>query len=592
MSRNVMFCHEVSWSAARRVRTGSRSATQKGRPRWPPLGRHLTTPSPVSSPHRRPPHPHSGALSHTLLRFQYLDSTFERLVRPPPRSLTLRLKFVQLKNFKRFAELTIQSVPPEAKLIILLGPNGCGKSSLFDAFQRKLKMGRLIGIREEWNKYYQRSTINIATETDGIHLEFHGDGPSSTDDFKKSLYIRSAYRHDPSFRETTIQQQRDLLDRHAVHRLIDTDKTVENNYQRLIWRLLKQVTTPGLTTDEIMRVTIGDLQKSMSAVFGDVHLDALVAAQETGTFTFTKKESRNFLYENLSAGEKATFDLLLDVVVNKIAFDDTIYCIDEPEAHLSTRVQGTLLKELYRLLPSNCQLWLATHSLGMVRTAQEIRSESPEHVVFLDMGFNPDGTTRDYDKPQTVEPAEPDYNFWSRHYAVALDDMSRLLAPDCIVLCEGSTEDDEPALDESCYNKIFAQEFPQTRFISVGPATKVERRMGDLLPVLDRIVKGMSIIRLRDRDNLTPEEIDERRKNGVRVLSEYRNLESMLLSDSVLSRLCYSVGGSDCAAAILQARDGALDRPSVQYASDDLKPAAQAVHHAARTILKMSRAGK
>ena len=35
-------------------------------------------------------------------------------------------------------------------------------------------------------------------------------------------------------------------------------------------------------------------------------LDALVSAQETGTFTFTKRKSRNFLYEHLSAGEKGS----------------------------------------------------------------------------------------------------------------------------------------------------------------------------------------------------------------------------------------------------------------------------------------------
>ena len=212
--------------------------------------------------------------------------------------------------------------------------------------------------------------------------------PTSESDLKKSLYVRSAYRHDPSFRETTIQQQGDVLDRHAVQRLIDTDQIVQNNYHRMIWRLLRQATTPGLTTDAIMEETIGDLQESMKLVFGDISVDALVSAEDTGTFTFTKGASKNFLYENLAAGEKAAFDLLLDIVVNKAKFDDSLYCIDEPEAHLNTGVQRTLLKELCRLMPENCQLWLATHSIGMVRAAQEMRAEHAEQVIFLDMGFD------------------------------------------------------------------------------------------------------------------------------------------------------------------------------------------------------------
>ena len=441
-------------------------------------------------------------------------------------------------------------------------------------------------------RYYQRKTTETVAETEEVSLEFHGGNPTSVADLKKSLYVRSAYRHEPSFTGTTIKQPSDVLDRHAVLRLIDTDQTVSNNYQRIIWRLLGKVTTPGLTTNDILKETIGDLQKSMKIVFKDIRLDALVSAQDIGTFTFTKGKSRNFLYENLSAGEKAAFDLLLDIVVNKGAFNDSLYCIDEPELHLNTKLQGTLLKELYRLVPGNSQLWLATHSIGIVKTAQEIRAEHPEHVVFLDMGFHPDGKLRNYDEPQTIEPADPDHGFWSRHYAVALDDMAELLAPDRLVLCEGSTEDDDPAFDESCYNKIFAREFPRTRFVSVGSAMTVEKRMRDLLPVLDRIIGGTSIVRFRDRDNLTLEEIRDKHAEGVRVMAKYRNIESMLLSNGVLSKLCDSLGRPDCFATIKAARDNALARPGVQCAIDDLKPAAQAVHQAASAQLELPRAGE
>ena len=65
----------------------------------------------------------------------------------------MRLQSVQIKNFKRFVDLTIQNLPPDAKLVVLLGPNGCGKSSLFDAFQRRLKVDHFYGMSEVLKRY-------------------------------------------------------------------------------------------------------------------------------------------------------------------------------------------------------------------------------------------------------------------------------------------------------------------------------------------------------------------------------------------------------------------------------------------------------
>ena len=56
----------------------------------------------------------------------------------------MRITKVELKNFKRFTDLTIDGIPPDAKLVLLIGSNGAGKSSVFDAFE---SMNR--GIREE-----------------------------------------------------------------------------------------------------------------------------------------------------------------------------------------------------------------------------------------------------------------------------------------------------------------------------------------------------------------------------------------------------------------------------------------------------------
>lgn len=47
----------------------------------------------------------------------------------------MKLKEIHLKKFKRFTDLTITAIPSSARLVVLVGPNGCGKSSVFDAFK-------------------------------------------------------------------------------------------------------------------------------------------------------------------------------------------------------------------------------------------------------------------------------------------------------------------------------------------------------------------------------------------------------------------------------------------------------------------------
>lgn len=51
----------------------------------------------------------------------------------------MKIKEVRLKRFKRFTDLTITGIPETARLIILVGPNGSGKTSIFEAFNHLYK---------------------------------------------------------------------------------------------------------------------------------------------------------------------------------------------------------------------------------------------------------------------------------------------------------------------------------------------------------------------------------------------------------------------------------------------------------------------
>ena len=149
-----------------------------------------------------------------------------------------------------------------------------------------------------------------------------------------------------------------------------------------------------------------------------LNLNSLGNPLEDGTFHFTKGVSRGFSFKNLSGGEKAAFDLILDLVVVRRYYNDTLFCIDEPESHMNARLQAKLLTVLYNLVPENCQLMLATHSIGMMRCARDIEAANPGSVVFLDF----EGL--DFDVPQKIMPTAPDRTFWKSAYDIALDDLA------------------------------------------------------------------------------------------------------------------------------------------------------------------------
>ena len=85
----------------------------------------------------------------------------------------MRIKNIRLKNYKRFTELTIADVPATARLVVLVGPNGTGKSSVFDSFLLKASAAvdnyRLSGNTEQYyEKVLQSQTTMRSRAASGL----------------------------------------------------------------------------------------------------------------------------------------------------------------------------------------------------------------------------------------------------------------------------------------------------------------------------------------------------------------------------------------------------------------------------------------
>ena len=478
----------------------------------------------------------------------------------------MKIKSVHLHNYKRFVDLTLTEIPANNRLVVLIGPNGSGKSSLFDAFLLKSWSPRrnydTYG-DSSYGGYYNRGpggsqyTSEIAN---AIGIEFHSRADLAPTEWAAVFNIRSAYRNEPDFRLQSIEPVQSSQQSQRFSRIIDANQTVSDNYKRLTWKRQVDIDRDAeddMTVGQYRREFLRDLQAAMHDLFTEpsLSLQDFGGVQDAGAFRFSKGTAVDFHYKNLSGGEKAAFDLLLDIFVKRSEYKDAIYCIDEPEAHIASALQAPLLKAMLTLVPDESQLWIATHSIGIVKQAFELMKKEG-NVVFLD--FSED----DFDRPVVIRPRVPNRSFWQTTYKVALDDMADLIAPQNVVICEGSKTQADKGFDADCYNRLFAETHSDTLFVSYGSSGEVENSQS-LMSVIGAIAIGVTVWRVIDRDDMDPDERAVAIEGGIRVLRR-RELENYLYDPEVLRTFLKRTGKEDIADDILNKRQellGSVDMP-------------------------------
>ena len=305
----------------------------------------------------------------------------------------MRIKEIHARDFKRFFDLRIHNIPEAARLVVLLGINGTGKTCVFEALNHWRK-NRYVDYYH--TKYREAESNEPHTITKAkVAVTFYGEEPKG-EAKKRAIYLRSAYRNEPHFQTSSIGAAPKVEDEemNRLELLVNDDKRVQQNYKRIVantvYELFNKPDDDETITIKMLRETfIGPLRESMKRVFGDLVLQGVGDPHQGGTFLFEKGTSKGFPYVNLSAGEKDAFDVLLDISLRKDVFTDSVYCIDEPDLHMHSRLQARLLDELFGLVPHSSQLWIATHSIGMIRKAIDIERSKPGSVIFLDFRQKP-----------------------------------------------------------------------------------------------------------------------------------------------------------------------------------------------------------
>lgn len=297
----------------------------------------------------------------------------------------MKIKNIELKNFKRFTNLIISDIPETSKLVLLIGSNGSGKSSLFDAFDW-LNKGPHKGLPHDYKEYYKKNgndESSISIELAGNrHIIKHDLSVKEGSDLIQKFLGRSGIRIVPRITNNA-NPDSVLHDQDSPSTYIEHDTRFVNDvflYIQEINNALRKPVFSGVQVDvpKIFMDSIKPLNDSLLKIFGEDKATTIQIAEfqdaspHTPAKLIFKKGDSKINYDLLSHGEKQIVILLLNFIVRRKYYDDSIIFIDEMDSHLNTALQYNLIDEIVtRWIPNNAQLWTASHALGFIDYAKK-----------------------------------------------------------------------------------------------------------------------------------------------------------------------------------------------------------------------------
>ena len=427
----------------------------------------------------------------------------------------MKIKSLQLKNFKRFTDLTLQGIPEDAKLVLLIGSNGSGKSSVFDGIAYFAKNNKVSVASSDYiSKNADVPEIHIGTEYGQVGI-VGGNFRTVSQITSTSFYGRSSFRQIPRLLRTSLGSRFDIVrdsDRPAT--FIDRDERFENDLEHIYGRLLREYFVNN-DRSKIIEEVVNPINNSFERVFGNsngtkLRLKEIIPPLEgkVAQINFEKGNS-SFHYNYLSAGEKEVFNILINLLARKEYYQDTVFFYDEIDLHLNTKLQFNFLKEIIEhWIPNNCQLWTASHSLGFIQYAKE----SDQAVIF-------DLDDYDFDNAKVLSP-EPKNNPDIYEIAVGRDILPTLFKGFIKVFVENTDGD-------NYYSNLKIENF-----------LFVKRK--DKKAIYDNILTGDNL-GLIDRDFLSDEDIAllEKAYKNLKVLKMY-SVENYLFYPDNLVEYCHT----------------------------------------------------
>ncbi|MDM8517548.1 AAA family ATPase [Desulfobacterales bacterium HSG16] len=285
----------------------------------------------------------------------------------------MKIKQIRIKNFLGIEELDLKFQHPNGKpldMIVLAGPNGCGKTSVLEACILVLGQDRVLPNPKEELQYIHKGTSRFEISAVFIH------------DDKAYNIKRTAMNQDVADANTTsvidaIQMEYFSSWRYpkltknvfpSIGNEEESPDTEKNRLYRIKQYLINLKASKAFEDDQTAHPQEKDAYETMNELWKDFYPsgnERFIArkvsediSQGFDIFLDGRKQEPIPL-DSLSSGEIEVFTLIGQRIIKP--FSNGIVFIDEPELHLHSSWHRVILRALRKILPGT-QIICATHS--------------------------------------------------------------------------------------------------------------------------------------------------------------------------------------------------------------------------------------
>lgn len=233
--------------------------------------------------------------------------------------------------------------------LVLVGPNGSGKTTILEALMRYLDDPLWTGVHGDSSRL-EKTTKNSAVVVPTLEVKAAVRSPVIL--FPAMRTFQGQPVDGPHALETNPARRRNRTQfvQYLVNRRTEQAYAREDNDQ---------------TTADTISNWFEELEKQLSKLLGEP-LTLKFTRSPKFAYSLVHADDRESPFQNLPSGYGSVIDMFSRVLMDldekqRSAEDPILLLIDEPEIHLHPRLQLTLLPTLAKLIPG-AQIIAATHS--------------------------------------------------------------------------------------------------------------------------------------------------------------------------------------------------------------------------------------